>query len=194
MKFIASVSFGKDSLAMLLKLLEEQYPLDEVVYFDIGVEFDSIRNNAEKMKSILADKGIEFTILEPREPFIYCMTEKPVNKRNGELQCGYKWCGGCARWGTSLKLEATQKNNNKYGDETIVEYVGVAVDERQRINRKRNGNRIKIYPLVEWEMSEKNVLNIATPKVGIGMKMVMNCMICWIEFLANIVKIRILKS
>lgn len=158
MKFIASVSFGKDSLAMLLKLLEEQYPLDEVVYFDIGVEFDSIRNNAEKMKSILADKGIEFTILEPREPFIYCMTEKPVNKRNGELQCGYKWCGGCARWGTSLKLEAIQKNNKKYGDETIVEYVGVAADERQRINRGRNGNRIKIYPLVEWEMSEKDCL------------------------------------
>lgn len=164
MKFIASVSFGKDSLAMLLKLLEEQYPLDEVVYFDIGVEFDSIRNNAEKMKSILADKGIEFTILEPREPFIYCMTEKPVNKRNGELQCGYKWCGGCARWGTSLKLEAIQKNNNKYGDETIVEYVGVAVDERQRINRKRNGNRIKIYPLVEWEMSEKKCLEYCYSK------------------------------
>lgn len=164
MKFIASVSFGKDSLAMLLKLLEEDYPLDEVVYFDIGVEFDSIRNNAEKMKPIFADRGIEFTILEPREPFIYCMTEKPVNKHNGELQCGYKWCGGCARWGTSLKLEAIQKNNKKYGDETIVEYVGVAADERQRINREQNGNRIKIYPLVEWEMTEKDCLEYCYSK------------------------------
>lgn len=53
MKFIASVSFGKDSLAMLLRLLEEKYPLNEVVYFDIGVEFDSIRANAERMKPIL---------------------------------------------------------------------------------------------------------------------------------------------
>lgn len=164
MKFISSVSFGKDSLAMLLKLLEEQYPLDEVVYFDIGVEFDSIRNNAEKMKTILADKGIEFTILEPQEPFIYCMTERPVNKRNGEKQCGYKWCGGCARWGTSLKLEAIKKNNKKYGDETIVEYVGVAADERQRINRERNGNRVKIYPLVEWEMAEKDCLKYCYSK------------------------------
>lgn len=143
---------------MLLKLLEMNYPLDEVVYFDIGIEFDSIRNNAEKMKSLLDDKGIEFTILEPREPFIYCMTEKPVKKRNGELQCGYKWCGGCARWGTSLKLEAIKENNKKYGDELIVEYVGVAADERQRINRERNGNRVKIYPLVEWEMAEIDCL------------------------------------
>ena len=62
MKFIASVSFGKDSLAMLLKLLELGYPLDEVVYFDIGVEFDSIRYNAEKMGKILTDKKISFTI------------------------------------------------------------------------------------------------------------------------------------
>lgn len=149
---------------MLLKLLEMNYPLDEVVYFDIGVEFDSIRNNAEKMKSLLANKGIEFTILEPREPFIYCTTEKPVKKRNGELQCGYKWCGGCARWGTSLKLEAIKENNKKYGDELIVEYVGVAADERQRINRERNGNRVKIYPLVEWEMTEKDCLEYCYSK------------------------------
>ena len=157
-KFILSCSFGKDSLAMLLKILELGYPLDEVVYFDIGVEFDSIRRNAEKMKPILAQKGVDFTILEPKEPFIYCMTEKPVNKRNGEQQCGYKWCGGCARWGTALKLEAIKKNNQKYGDEMIVEYVGVASDERQRISRERHGNRVKIYPLVEWEMTERDCL------------------------------------
>jgi len=158
MKFILSCSFGKDSLAMLLKILELGYPLDEVVYFDIGVEFDSIRKNAERMKQILADKGIEFTILEPKEPFVYCMCEKPVAKRNGGTQKGYKWCGGCARWGTALKLDAIKKNNAKYGDEMIVEYVGVASDERQRINRQRNGNRIKIYPLVEWEMTEADCL------------------------------------
>lgn len=63
---------------MLLKLLELEYPLDEVVYFDIGVEFDSIRNNAEKMKKVLSNKEIEFTILKPKEPFIWCMTEKPI--------------------------------------------------------------------------------------------------------------------
>lgn len=158
MKFIASVSFGKDSLAMLLKLLELGYPLDEVVYFDIGVEFDSIRHNAEKMGKILTDKKISFTILEPKEPFIWCMTEKPVAKRDGTLQCGYKWCGGCTRWGTTLKLDAIRDNNKKYGDEMIAEYVGVAADERKRINRERGGNRVKIYPLVELEMTESDCL------------------------------------
>ena len=132
MKYIASVSFGKDSLAMLLRLLEEKYPLDEVVYFDIGVEFQSIRNNAEKTKAMLDDKGIKFTILEPKEPFIYCMCEKPVKKANSTIQSGYKWCGGCARWGTALKLDAIKKNNAKYGDEMIVEYVELYEKESKR--------------------------------------------------------------
>lgn len=37
MKFIASCSFGKDSLAMLLKLLESNEPLDEVIFYDTGI-------------------------------------------------------------------------------------------------------------------------------------------------------------
>ena len=165
MKFIASISFGKDSLAMLLKILELNYPLDEVVYFDIGVEFNSIRNNAERMKPILANKGVEFTILQPKEPFIYCMTEEPIVKRKTkEVQFGRKWCGGKVRWGTFLKMEALKENNDKYGEEMIVEYVGVAADERERINRERHGNRIKIYPLVEWEMTEKDCLEYCYSK------------------------------
>ena len=32
MKYVASVSFGKDSLAMILRLIEENKPLDEVVF------------------------------------------------------------------------------------------------------------------------------------------------------------------
>lgn len=143
---------------MLLKLLALGYPIDEVIFFKIGVDFNCININAEKMKKILKDKGIQFTILEPKDPFIWCMTEKPVAKRDGTHQCGYKWCGGCTRWGTTLKLDAIKENNKKYGDEMIVEYVGIAADERHRIDRKRNGNRVKLYPLVEWGMTEKDCL------------------------------------
>lgn len=164
MKYIASVSFGKDSLAMLLKLLELGYPLDEVIYFDIGVEFACVRANVEKMKKILEERNIKFTILKPKKSFLYNMTEKEVTKRNGKKQKGYKWCGGCTRWGTTLKLEAIAINNKKYGDEAIVEYVGIAADERHRINRKRNGNRVKLYPLVEWEMEEKDCLEYCYSK------------------------------
>ena len=41
MKYIASISFGKDSLAMLLRLLEENLPLDMAVFYNTGMEFDA---------------------------------------------------------------------------------------------------------------------------------------------------------
>lgn len=38
MRYIASCSFGKDSLAMVLRLIEENRPLDEVIFYDKSVE------------------------------------------------------------------------------------------------------------------------------------------------------------
>ena len=58
MRHIASVSFGKDSLAMLLKLIELNYPLDEVVFYDTGMEFACIYKIRDKVKTILEEKGI----------------------------------------------------------------------------------------------------------------------------------------
>lgn len=34
MKYVANISYGKDSLAMLLILLEDKYQLDEVIFYD----------------------------------------------------------------------------------------------------------------------------------------------------------------
>ena len=42
MRHIASVSFGKDSLAMVLELMRREDPLDEAVFFNTGMEFDAI--------------------------------------------------------------------------------------------------------------------------------------------------------
>ena len=45
MKYYASVSFGKDSLAMLFMLIDKGYQLDEVVFYDTGMEFQAIYND-----------------------------------------------------------------------------------------------------------------------------------------------------
>ena len=49
-KYIASVSFGKDSLAMLLMLIEKRYKLDEVVFYDTGMEFQAIYDTRDRIK------------------------------------------------------------------------------------------------------------------------------------------------
>lgn len=74
-KYIASVSFGKDSLAMLLKCLELNYPLDEVVFVDTGMEFQAIYDIETRVKSLLKEKQIKYTRLTFDKPFEYYMFE-----------------------------------------------------------------------------------------------------------------------
>ncbi len=164
--YIASCSFGKDSLAMVLRILEEGLPLDEVIFFDTGMEFDSIYHNRDKMKRLLAERKILFTELSSKNHFLFDMFVRPVKYRNPEnkpypIHYGYEWCGGRGiRWGTSGKLAAIINHYKEYyPDKQIIEYVGIAADEANRMNHyQRNDSIIKKYPLVDWEMTEKDCL------------------------------------
>lgn len=188
MKYIASVSLGKDSLAMILLLLEKQYPLDEVIWYDTGVEFEAINTNAEKLKQLLSEYKISFTVLKPKEQFIYSMLEKHVQKRNGKIQNGYKWCGGLCRWGTTNKIQAIEEYYKKYQCETIIEYIGIAADETERIEKerkKRKSKNIKLYPLAEQGMTEKQCLEFCYKngwnwvQNGVDLYSILDRVSCW---------------
>ena len=178
MKYIASVSFGKDSLAMLLMLLEKEMPLDEVVFYDTGMEFKAIYNIRDKVKLLLQEKNIKFVELKPEYDFEYKMFDKPVKKRNGTIGKGYSWCGGVCRWGTTDKLRAIEKyTQGNY------EYIGIAGDEIKRINKERKPN--KIMPLVEWGMTEADCLEYCYNhgydwvEDGIDLYSVLDRVSCW---------------
>lgn len=154
MKYIASVSFGKDSLAMLLLLIGGGYQLDEVVFYDTGKEFQAIYDIRDKVLPLLKLHNIKYTELYPEKPFDYYMFEHPVKKRGTNIihKHGYSWCGGVCRWGTTAKLKAIEtycKND--------VQYVGIAFDELERINKERKG--IKKFPLYNWGLTEADCLN-----------------------------------
>ena len=178
MKYIASCSFGKDSLAMLLRLIEENKPLDEVVFYDTGMEFECIYKIRDKVKTMLKEKNIAFTELKPKEPFEYTMFEKPVKKRNGTISKGYSWCGGRCRWGTTEKLKAIEKYCKGH-----FEYVGIAIDEPLRLNKERKGN--KLFPLAEWNMTEKDCLQYCYDKGfdwledGVELYSILDRVSCW---------------
>lgn len=188
MKYLVSCSFGKDSLAMLLRLLEENRPIDEVVFYDTGMEFDSIYHNRDKVKEILRDNHIRFSELGSKNHFLFDMFVRPVQYRKRAdkpypIHYGYEWCGSRGiRWGTSGKL-AAMKNHYKYtyGNEEIFEYVGIAADEPNRI---RNDGH-KIYPLVEWGMTENDCLQYCYDKGfdwnenGVELYSILDRVSCW---------------
>lgn len=72
-RYIASVSFGKDSLAMVLLILERGLPLDEVVFYDTGMEFKAIYDTRDRVLPILYDHGVKYTELRPPRPFLFDM-------------------------------------------------------------------------------------------------------------------------
>lgn len=141
---------------MLLRILEENLPLDYVVFYNTGVEFSCIYMLRDRMKLILKEKNIEFVELQPREDFMYTMLERPVKYRNKDgYHYGYEWCGGCTRWGTREKIIAIKKFQNSIGDE-IINYVGIAADESDRLEKEKCD--FKVFPLVEWGMTESDCL------------------------------------
>lgn len=153
MRYVASVSFGKDSLAMLLRLITEEKPLDEVVFYDTGMEFDCIYKIRDFIiENYLKPLGIKYTELKPKTPFFDMMLNKEVKHRNGTTSKGYSWCGGACRWGTMYKTLAI----NSYLKGCKV-YVGIAVDEPKRVERAKLKGQL--LPLVDWNMTEKDCLD-----------------------------------
>lgn len=151
MAFYASVSFGKDSLAMLLLLLEERMPLDEVIFYNSGMEFQAIYDIRDRMKPVLEQQGVRFTEVKPDASFLYNMLERLVDSKKNGFHLGYGWCGGPCRWGTSLKTRSL----DGLALDAETHYVGIATDEEKRLRKLEPP---KLSPLAEAGMTEADCL------------------------------------
>ena len=173
----ASVSFGKDSLAMLLRMLDENWELDKVLFFDTGMEFQAIYNIRDNVEKILVSKGIQFQVLRPKVPFLYSMLEKNVVSKKNGYHKGYGWCGGVTRWGTTEKLKSLDDV------ECDTMYVGIAKDEPKRLQRLQGTN--KFSPLAFWGMTEQDCLDYCRQKGfnwnedGVDLYSILDRVSCW---------------
>ena len=118
---------------MVLLLIEKGYPLDEVVFYDTGMEFQAIYNVRDRLLPLFDKNGIKYTELTPDIPFIYDMLEKPVESKQKGKHNGYGWCGGVCRWGTTAK----QKALDEYAEQkNAMVYIGIAFDETSRLEKE----------------------------------------------------------
>lgn len=159
MKHIVSFSGGKDSTAMLLKMLENNMPIDEIIFCDTGKEFPDMYEHIEKVyKYIKQNYNKEITILKSDKSFDYYMFEYIKTRGKNKGKKGYGWSSGRCRWCTTLlKNNVVNKYLKKYENQRYVEYIGIAYDEQNRIKEKK-------YPLVDWKMTEKDCLEYCYSK------------------------------
>jgi len=138
MKQIVSLSGGKDSTCMLLMMLEKGEQIDDIVFFDWGMEFSQMYEHLEKLEDYIQQP---ITRLYPPHSFEYYMFDYLKIKGAGKGTKGYGWAHWQGKWCSRIKFQAI----NKYCGSAI-QCVGLAYEERFR-RRRRDDRR---YPLLEW--------------------------------------------
>ena len=160
--FVVNLSGGKDSTAMLLKLLEVGYPIDDVVTFITGFEFDE---QLEHLSLLEQREGIKINRLKisdnPKQDFIYEMLYKPILKNNNVTVYGNgfptflnRWCTGFFK----IRPARQYKKEKALQGFKIYNYIGIAYDEKKRANSDA------LYPLIDWHWKEKDCLNYCYSK------------------------------
>lgn len=112
MKYIASCSFGKDSLAMIIKIKELGLPLDEVFYVDIRFdneqysgEMPLMRQFIPKAKKILKEK-FDIDVVEVKSKITFKEQFYKIKQRGNHIGDNYGFPYTIGAWCNSrLKLE-----------------------------------------------------------------------------------------
>ena len=162
MKYVASLSFGKDSMAMLIKIKELGLPLDEVIYVDIMFDDDTSGETPEmasfitKAEKILKEKfNVEVTHLRGvtfKEQFY------KVKQRGKHIGDNYGFPYTIGAWcNDRLKMQPIKEYMRKQKDQ-IIQYVGIAYDEPERYERLNHETHIA--PLYDLKITEKEAMEI----------------------------------
>ncbi len=180
--YVASVSWGKDSVAMLLMLIALKEQIDLVLFVNTGKEFQAVYDVRDKVLELLKVMNIPYVELDVSAEFDRLMFEHRIATKDCSEKIGYGWCGGQCRWGTCLKLSTISRyirhNLSQYD---VYEYVGVAFDEPERIS----DNHKKIYPLYDFGITEAQALDICYmngllyEENGIYLYEILDRLSCW---------------
>lgn len=151
---LVSLSGGKDSTAMLLMMIDKGIHIDDIVFIDTGKEFDEIYQHLDILEKRI---GRKITRLIPENTFEYYMFDYVKTKGKNKGEKGYGFPRFNVRWCTAnLKLQTMRHyKREKYPRNNVIEYIGIAKDEEYRI-KEYNPN--KIYPLIQWDITEKDAL------------------------------------
>lgn len=147
---VVAFSGGKDSTAMLLRLLELGERIDRIVFADTGFEFPELY---EYIKRIEKHIGRKVEIVKPETTFEEWFSGKVTR---GELEGEVRGFPGRLHpcyWTREAKIKPLEKLQK---DAEIV-YVGIAYDEKERMSSDPK-SKIR-YPLVEWKWTEQDCVN-----------------------------------
>lgn len=148
-KYVASCSFGKDSLATIILALEYGEPLDEAIYCEVMFDND-ISGEVPEHKEFIYEKAIPFlvksgintTVLKSEKTFISCFYK--VIKKGPKAGFIKSWplCGKCI-----IQRDCKLPPINRYKKAQtgpVIQYIGIAKDEQDRLIRLDGSQKISL--------------------------------------------------
>lgn len=181
--YIASCSFGKDSIATILLALENKEPLDRVVFAEVMFDHEKgisgeipehiewIYNTA---KPKLESMGVKVDVVRGKRDYVTLC--RRVLKDPKSKNCGR--CYGIQNHtpcyaNSECKMQPISEYLRRYKqDFDIVSYVGIAVDEPQRLKRLDGTNKVSLlakYGYTEaMAMNKCKEYNIVSPLYSMG--------------------------
>ncbi len=156
-------SGGKDSTAMLLRMLElndpENYPVNRIAFSDTKFEFQELYDYLLFIDCYIQEKfpgAPKVELLESKKTWndwFYGEITRGANKgkiRGAPLKAHPCW------WSREAKILPLQREQGSYGSV----YIGIAADEQHRVQKpsKENKNLNLRYPLIEWNWTEDDCM------------------------------------
>lgn len=152
MKHIISFSGGKDSTAMLLRLIEKKVPIDQVVMVDTTKEFPDMYNHIRSVEALI--RPIPMTVLTL--PYDYWFSDHIKTKGKNKGKRGYGWPDFRNRWCTALKRDMIQAYLSNIGPHRL--YIGISADEAHRTIHNQRLSATAAYPLIDDGMTGEDNL------------------------------------
>lgn len=163
MKYLISWSGGKDSTATVILAHEHGLPVDEIIFCE--VMYDRLRgisgelpehidfiNNVAKPK--FEEWGYKVTIVRAESDFLDLFYHRKTKGKRIGMMAGYLMSGKCLA-NKPLKVFPLKNYKKQFGE--YCEYIGIAIDEPERLKRLKPPSRSL---LADYGMTEKDAYDL----------------------------------
>ena len=154
MKYIATISFGKDSTVMCDLLLKNGYPVDYIVFTDTMLEFPMMYEYKEKVIKYFKErynKEVITTTIDTTFEY-WCFGIIKSGEMNGYVRgIPMVWAEPCY-WRRESKVKPLDK---LFKNEKVIKYIGYTLGENRNVEDTDKTKHL--YPLRdEFKMTERN--------------------------------------
>lgn len=163
-KYIASCSFGKDSLASVILAHEHGEPLDEILYCEVMFSKEISGEVPEHRDFVyntaipkLKEWGYNITIIRGGVTYLDSFNHLLVRGKSKGMKRGFPSFVGCSIQ-RDCKVRPLEKYWKANSGPDIVQYIGIAIDEPERLERLEGTNRTSI--LAKYNYTEEDARNL----------------------------------